>query len=413
MSCFKIIFRGFSKGIIVAIGLIWLAACESDTPEPGLKASLRDMTASEVELVNSSNDFAFNLLKVTDQTTDEENVFISPLSVGMALGMLYNGAEGTTKEEIEATLGFSGFNKTELNKTFNELMSLLLMIDDKVDLSVANSVWYKEDYTVKDEFRNLVMAYFDAEVQGLDFTKESAVSTINNWVDAKTLGKIPVLLEQIPPEAVMYLINAMHFKALWKQQFDAEQTQKASFHTGENEELVDMMHGKDMPMLHYRDSDLELVELSYGDGQFCLTVMMPAKDPESFLNNLTSESFNHYIEMADSSSMDINMPKFSLAFEITLNDVLKTMGLKRAFTDQAELGELFEETLPLTVSEVLHKAVIEVDESGTEAAAVTSVGIELTSIPMAVDLNRPFIFMIRERHTKAILFSGILRNPVQ
>jgi len=412
MSCFKLILRGFSRGVIVAVGLIWLFACESNTPEPGLKASLRDITASEVELVNSSNDFALDLLKVTDQSTDEENIFISPLSVGMALGMLYNGAEGTTKEEIEATMGLSGFDKTELNKTFNELMSLLMMIDDKVDLTIANSVWYKEEYTVKDEFRNLVMAYFDAEVQGLDFEKESAVSTINNWVEAKTLGKIPVLLDRIPPESVMYLINAMHFKALWKQQFDVDETRKSAFQTGNAEVLVDMMHGKDMPMLHYRDSDLELVELSYGDGQFCLTVMMPAKDPENFLNNLTSDSFNNFLEMADTSSMDINMPKFSLAFEITLNDVLKTMGLKQAFTDQAELGGLFEETLPLTVSEVLHKAVIEVDESGTEAAAVTSVGIGLTSLPMAVDLNRPFIFMIRERHTQAILFSGILRNPL-
>lgn len=397
----------------MAIGLIWLFACESNTPEPGLKPALRDITASEQELIHSSNGFALKLLKVTDQSSDQENIFVSPLSVGMALGMLYNGAEGTTKDEIETTLGLSGFDKTELNKTFNELMSLLLMIDDKVDLTIANSVWYKDDYAVKEEFRNLVMAYFDAEVQGLDFKKESAVSSINNWVDAKTLGKIPVLIEKIPPDAVMYLINAMHFKALWKQQFDVEETRKSVFQTGGKEIYVDMMHGADMPMLHYRDSEVELVELSYGDGQFCLTVMMPAEDPETFLNNLTSDSFNHYIELADSSSMDLNMPKFSLAFEITLNDVLKAMGLKRAFTDQAELGGLFEETLPLTVSEVLHKAVIEVDEKGTEAAAVTSVGIGLTSMPMAINLNRPFIFMIRERHTQAILFSGILRNPLQ
>jgi serpin B len=257
------------------------------------------------------------------------------------------------------------------------------------------------------------MAYYDAEVKGVDFEKESAVSAINRWVDAKTLGKIPVLLDQIPPEAVMYLINAMHFKSLWKQQFETGSTQKSMFKTHEHEVMADMMYGKKMPMLHFRDSELELTELAYGNGQFCMTILMPAADPEDFLSQLTSESLNQYLNLADTVTMNIHMLKFSLAFEMKLNDVLKAMGLKRAFADNAELGGLFQQKLSVKVSEVLHKAVIEVDESGTEAAAVTSVGIELTSMPMEVDLNRPFIFMIRERHTQAILFSGILRNPLR
>lgn len=413
MSCFKSIVSRFFRVFLAGAGLVWLAACESNAPEPGSKPALRDMTASEQELITASNDFALQLLHTTDKESDKENVLISPMSVGMALGMLYNGAEGTTKEEIEATLGFSGFDKTELNKTYNELMSLLLLIDDKVDLTVANAVWYSDDYTIKEEFRNLIMAYYDAEVKGVDFEKESAVSAINRWVDAKTLGKIPVLLDRIPPDAVMYLINAMYFKSLWKQQFETGGTQKSMFKTHNSEVMVDMMYGKKMPMLHFRDDEMELAELAYGNGQFCMTILMPATDPEDFLSQLTSESLNQYLSIADTVTMDIHMPKFSLTFEMKLNDVLKAMGLKRAFTDNAELDGLFQQKLSVKVSEVLHKAVINVDESGTEAAAVTSVGIELTSMPMTVNLNRPFIFMIRERHTQAILFSGILRNPLQ
>ncbi len=399
--------------MILVVGMAWLAACENHVPEPGMKSSLRKMTASEKELIQASNDFSLRLLQITDKYSDKENVFISPLSVGMALGMLYNGAEGTTKQEIETTLGFSGFSATGLNKTFNELMSFLLLIDDKVDLAIANSVWYSNHYTIKDEYRNLLMAYYDAEVKGVDFRRASAVSAINKWVEAKTLGRIPVLLDRIPPDAVMYLINAMHFKALWKRQFDPDRTGKSPFHTGKNDVMADMMYGTKMPMLHYSDGEVEMAELTYGNGQFCLTVFMPSEQPEQFLDHFSSDELNHYLAGADTVYMDIRMPKFSLAFEMKLNDVLEAMGLKRAFTDRAELGRLFQQPLSVKVSEVLHKAVIDVDESGTEAAAVTSVGISLTSIPAIVDFNRPFIFMIRERHTQAILFSGILRNPLR
>ncbi len=413
MSCLRSISGRFYRGLILIAGLAWLTACENSAPEPGMKPRLRKMTASEKELIQTSNDFALHLLRTTDQYSDKENVFISPLSVGMALGMLYNGAEGETKEEIETTLGLSGFSTTELNKTFNELTSFLLLIDDKADLTIANSVWYAHHYMIKDEFRNLVMAYYDAEVKSVDFRKAYAVSTINKWVDAKTLGKIPVLLNRIPPGAVMYLINAMHFKALWKTRFDADQTRKSSFHTGKAEVTTDMMYGRKMPMLHYRDPGLELAELPYGNGQFCLTILMPSESPGQFMDHFSSEDLTHFLAMADTISMDIRMPKFSLAFEIKLNDVLRSMGLKRAFTDHAELGRLFQQQLSVKVSEILHKAVIEVDESGTEAAAVTSVGVSLTSMPAVINLNRPFIFMVRERHTQAILFCGILRNPLQ
>ncbi len=398
--------------MLIAIGA-WLTSCENNSPNPGMQSHLRKMSPSEQELVQTSNDFALHLLRVTDDLSGSDNVFISPLSVGMALGMLYNGAEGTTKEEIETTLGFSGFEPTELNKTFNELMSLLLLIDDKVDITIANSVWYSNRYTIKDEFRNRVMAYFDAEVKGLDFRKESAVSAINKWVDARTLGKIPVLVRQIPPGAVMYLINAMHFKALWKQPFAPDQTRRSPFQTPDGEVMAEMMSGKNMSMLHYLDKEVEMVELPYGNGQFCLTIFMPSENPGNFLRNFHTEDLNRYLARADTISMDVRMPKFSLDFEMELNEVLKTMGLKRAFTNDAELGGLFMQKLSVKVSEVLHKAVIDVDENGTRAAAATSIGIELTSMPMRVNLNRPFIFMVREHHTKAILFSGILRNPAR
>lgn len=402
-----------SGGLLIGIFFFFLS-CDSDQVEPGVEVKLREITQLEKELINNTNDFALDILQLADQTGEHKNIFLSPLSIGMAMGMLFNGAEGETQRQIQSALGFELFDQRDLNKTFNELMSLLLIIDSKVELKLANSIWYSKNYNIHPSFRDRVMAYYDAEIRDMDFAKETAVAAINRWGDLKTEGHIPELVASIPPETVMTLINAIYFKALWFKQFDPGLTTKELFHISKNmAEKTDMMHGNTMPVRIYRNNQVSYVELPFGSGQFSLNIIMPIEEIgiDKFVNTLTLSDIESFSESSDSMDIKLSLPVFRIEFEQKLNDVLGSLGITKAFTDLADLENLFENDVPVKVSEVRHKAVIEVDEHGSEAAAATSIGIVPTSLPVEVKFNHPFLFLISERHTGAFLFTGILRHP--
>lgn len=374
----------------------------------------RPLTAQEEKTVASSNDFAFRAFAQLSEAEGPENVFISPLSISMALGMAYNGADGETKEAMRKALGFTLPTDEEINKSFKDLDALLKGIDKDVVFTSANSLWHSNLVKLQAPFVQTNKTYFDATVQGFDFASPAAVNEINSWVKRKTNNKIDKILDQIKEDEKLFLINAIYFKGTWTQPFDKSLTKPGQFHL-ENGSTVnhDFMAMKKGEYLYYRDNTKELVDLPYGNGQYSMTIVMPGGENkvQDILPELNPTNLNTWLAGAKKTTWDLYMPKFKLEYEKKLNDMLTKLGMGVAFTSKANFSHMLEELGNLAISEVKHKTFVEVNEEGTEAAAVTSTGIMVTSLPPSVRIDRPFVFMIREKSSGAILFIGKLMQP--
>jgi serpin B len=362
--------------------------------------------------VNQDNAFAFDLLRKTMDASKEANVTVSPLSVSIALGMTWNGADGATKSEMETALKMSGLTANQINEYYKVMLTGLPVIDPTTKLSIANSIWYKKDFSVKSDFIAINKENFNAYIKELDFSQAWAKDTINNWCSAKTNGLIPTIIDEIPSNAMMYLVNAVYFKGIWSQKFEKKNTTESTF-TNEagNEVKVNMMHQQDT--LGYASDEMaQYVDLRYGNKAFSMTVIVPeyGKTVSDFLKNLTIEKWNEIITNLQQREIILHLPRFKSENKFLLNEPLKTMGMPTAFTESADFTKISVERL--MISRVLHKTYIAVDEDGTEAAAVTAVEMVKTSMPIIPEVraNRPFIFAIREKSTGVILFIGKMGN---
>jgi serpin B len=333
--------------------------------------------------------------------------------------MTLNGAAGETKEGIKETLHLGDLSDEEINGAYKTLVPFLSNLDPKVALNLANSNWYHQDFTIRESFRKVLLEYYDAEINAANFRDPATKDRINRWIEDKTKGKIKNMLDQIPADAVMYLVNAIYLKATWQYKFEKSGTEKKPFYLTDGSAVqTDMMFSKGMKVRYFGNSTLELVEIPYGNGQFVFSVLLP-RDPaglESLISGLDMASFQNYIQAADTVTPQVYMPKFKIQFKSTLNSILASMGMEQSFTGDADFSALFEETLGLSISRVIHQSFIEVDEEGTEAAAATIVEIGETSAgpepkPTSINLNRPFAFFIREKHSNTILFAGKLLDP--
>ena len=362
--------------------------------------------------VSQDNEFAIDLLKKTITASGETNVFVSPLSVSIALGMAWNGANGTTKSEMETALKMSGMTTADINDYYKIMQSTLPTIDATTKLSIANSIWYRTGFAVKPDFLKVNSDYFNAYIKELDFTKAWAVDTINNWCAKKTNSLIPTIIDQIPSDAVMYLMNAVYFKGIWRKQFEKKNTSVLKF-TNEAgiQGDVNMMYQKDT--FGYAETETaQYLDLPYGNKAFSMTVILPAanKTTADVLNALITDIWSSTLSSLYEREVMVYLPRFKVSNKFKLNDELQNMGMKLAFTDFADFTNLT--SIPVQISEVIHKTYVTVDEEGTEAAAVTSIGIINTSMPVipVFRVDKPFLFVIREKSTGVILFIGKVGN---
>lgn len=405
-------------GIILPVFLFNVACDNNSSPDPeGLKGELpRELTAQEIKLIEADRDFSYDIFRRTVAYDDEtDNLMISPLSISTALAMTLNGAKGETSEGIREALRLQGMSQEEINDAFQSLIKLLLSADPKVKIKIANSIWYREGTPVEEDFIGKIKEKYEAEISGIDFSDPATVNVINNWVEQNTEGLIDTIIEEIPHDMIMYLINALYFKGSWLYQFDKSDTRKADFFPESGGQIqVDMMSRKGK-FATYSGEDVRLVELPYGDSLFTMTVLMPG-DPKMPLNqfvaekvtkaNLTEWRSNLHVQGGTS----LNLPKFELKYELKYNDILKAMGMDIAFTEgMADFTGIA--PMDLFISEVKHKTHIRVDEEGTEAAAVTSVGVGVTSAPPSITINRPFVFIIYEQVSGTNLFMGMVKRP--
>jgi serpin B len=393
--------------------LALLAGCSSIT-DAG-RVPMRSLTKEEERVVDASSGFGLNLFREINRTEKGKNLFISPLSVSMALGMTMNGASGATLDSMRRTLDVAGMTEAEINASYRSLIDLLTRVDPGVKFQIANSIWSRQGFAVEQPFIDTNRHYFDAEIASLDFSSADASKTINGWVSQKTNGKIEKIVpDQIDRDMVMYLINAIYFKGSWRSRFDPKETADAPFTVvNGSTKQVPMMHNH-AAYAYYGDQDLQAIDLPYGDSLFSMTVLLPnpSVDIDTFAGTLTEENLNRWIGSLKpgGDAIDLYLPKFRLEYEKTLNDMLKEMGMGIAFSGAADFTRI-ERSGGLAISEVKHKTFVEVNEEGTEAAAATSVGIIRTSLPPQMRVDRPFIFLIRERTSGAILFIGKITDP--
>lgn len=375
----------------------------------------RELTVSERHLVESDNKFGLKLFREIIKEEKDSNVFISPLSVSMALGMTYNGANGETQEAMQKTLELNGLTLQEVNESYKSLIELLRGLDPKVRFQIANSIWYRHEFSFEKEFISLNRTYFNAEVRGLDFNDPNAVKIINGWVDENTNGKIKGIVDDpIDPLTVMFLINAIYFKGTWTYEFDKSLTKDDWFILPDGSKKACKMMTQEGDFQYLETADFQAIDLPYGDGDFSMTIFLPRpqKNIDSLIAEFNQENWNQSMGSFSKHEGTLQFPKFTLEYELRLNDILKALGMAIAFDPaRADFTKVYKGPDSLFISEVKHKTFVEVNEEGTEAAAVTSVEMEITSAGPWMRVDRPFIFMIRENKSQTILFIGKIVEP--
>lgn len=401
--------------ITIISGFFLLWSCTDNISGPDDKINVpKELTTAEKKLVETGHSFSFDIFKHTVAYDGEKNIFISPLSISIALGMTMNGARGETFDQMRETLAFQEIEMEEINEGYQLLIERLKEADSKVDMEIANSVWSREGFQVEEEFINDLETYFNAVADELDFNDPKSAEIINQWVEDNTNGLIEKIISgNIPPNVLMYLINAIYFKGDWTHPFEEEKTREASFFLENGGEVtVDMMN-QDKKFNAYFSDEVHMLDLPYGDSLYSMTLVMPADENisvnEFIENDLTYDNFNSWIDQLSYSRTIVNLPKFEMEYEITLNDVLKSMGMEEPFNTSADFTGIHAKG-GLWIGEVKHKTFVTVDEKGTEAAAVTSVSM-VDSAPPSFYANRPFVFVIREQSTGAIIFMGKMINP--
>jgi serine protease inhibitor len=399
-------------------GALLLAGCQKEAGPIDNTPNLRPLTTAERQTVGSANDFAYRAFGSLRQADPGSNLCISPLSISAALTMAYNGADGGTKEAMKQVLGVTAQTDQELNQSYQSLFALFTNLDKQVAFSTANSLWYNKNYQLSAPFVQTNQTYFGATVQGLDFASPTAKNTINNWVVANTQGRIPSIIDQTTGDDVLYLLNAIYFKGTWTYRFDQSLTKPEAFHFEDGStKNVDFMTLKKGKYLRYTDGKVEVIDMPYGNRQFSMTFVVPQGTATlaEVAGRLTAPQLATWLAKADTTGAELHLPKFKLEYKQTLNDCLTQLGMGVAFSNQADFGQMLAAgPKNLKISEVKHRTFLEVNEEGTEAAAVTSVGIMFTTSlgPAAViRLDRPFLFLLREKATNTVLFIGQLTNP--
>ncbi|MBD2772941.1 serpin family protein [Iningainema tapete] len=366
-------------------------------------------------IVASNNKFGFNLFLEILKKNSDNNIFISPSSVALALAMTYNGASGSTQAAMAQTLELQGISLEQINTSNKALTELLENPEESVQLNIANSLWVKQNFTLNPEFIQRTQDFYKAKVSNLDFNDPTAPSTINNWVSENTNGKINKIIEQISPDERLFLINAIYFKGSWAEKFDKQLSADYPFYLSSGAEIQHPMMSQSGEYRYYENEQFQAVSLPYGDGRLSFYIFLPQQNSnlKDFYQNLNAQNWEKWMTQFSKNKGFIRLPRFKMEYSVTLNDALKALGMQVAFSDNANFSAIAED---LAISEVKHKTFVEVNEEGTEAAAVTSIGIRATSViiekqPFRMIVDRPFFCAIRDNRTKTVLFMGSIENP--
>ena len=398
---------------------IIFSSCEQNNIDSN-ENKLIELDEKSAKLVEADNEFGLEIFQKIRENSEEKNLMVSPLSISVALAMAYNGAEGDTKTEMEKTLKLNGLSVDEINSSYKNLIAALQSLDEDVVFELANAIYYADIFNVKPNFLQTNQNYYNAEINELDFSSPAAVETINSWVKTKTHDKIQKIINNLSPDDRMVLLNAIYFNGTWASEFDDKGTHMVPFYfSANNSEEVATMKKEDK--LDYTKNNLfSAVKIPYGNGQYKMVVLLPEnnKTSQDVIDELTHSNWKNWMNSFETKDrVVVSMPRFKFAFEQGLNSVLFNMGMKKAFQPFfADFSKISDEDV--YISSVRHKSYIDVNETGTEAAAVTSITFTTTSAgpgdqveKIYFTVNKPFVFAITEKDTGAILFIGEVQKP--
>lgn len=408
----------FEKGNVLTAGIIlvlFLTGCTQHSTK-GIALENRQAEASAVDsrIVDASNKFGMQLHQqlVQKEQNQKKNIFISPTSISLALAMTYNGSRGESQTSMAKTMGWQGMSIDELNRGNEALISLLNQPGNGVQMNIANSIWLRKGTPFHSNFMKTNQEFYQAKVTELDFNNPEASDNINDWVNKNTNGKIPKVIESIDPTEVLILANAVYFNGGWKKEFQLSDTKEESFkqHDGSTKQVQMMVQTGTYEYL--QEEEFQAIRLPYGDGQMDMLVILP--DEASSLGALHDQLWadhSKWQQPFQQNEGEIKLPRFKIEYEKQLKEPLKALGMELPFDEMmADFSGMAPIPPNLFISAVTHKTFVEVNEKGTEAAAVTAVEMAQasapTDTPFQMTINRPFFFAIEDRQTNAWLFVG-------
>ncbi|MDR1201051.1 MAG: serpin family protein [Tannerellaceae bacterium] len=420
------------KRITLLAALLGLLACQDnpgaegtgpETPTicpPVIERKNITLTEAEWQIVEKNNLFAFDLLRtVSKNEKKENNILISPLSASLALAMLNNGANSLTQEEIQSVLGYGDITRDEMNDYFQKMLEAMQEIDPLTVFKSANSIWVRQQFPVLTPFIDVNKSYYGAEIRNENFTDPATVGLINNWCSDNTEGKIPEIIKEISSDAVMFLINALYFKGEWTEPFDKSNTKNEVFHNQDGSAPRIPTMNKTIDIRCYKAEDFTLAELPYGNKAFSMVFLLPDEGVSlsSIVEKIDVPAWQQSLGEMGRAEIPVKIPRFKIKYERQLNEDLEEMGMQSMFSPLSADFTLIHPTAPLYVSLVKQKTFAEVNEEGTEAAAVTIVEMDYLSSDLPPKPNitkfyvdRPFLYFIKEQSTGTIFFIGEMRN---
>ncbi|MCR5680010.1 MAG: serpin family protein [Prevotella sp.] len=409
-----------NKMMWAAIALTMMATtvvtgCSSDSQESAPTPPVvlpSELTRAEQTMVNQSNEFAFNLFR---EAQDEvKSQVLSPISIVFALGMLNNGADGETLAQINNVLGFADTGADGINNFCYKMLNMAPNLDPLTKVMIANTVFLNKRYELQTEFVRKSNTFYNANPETRDFYDGKTLDVINQWASDHTEKMIEKVLDEtsFAPDAVSYLLNAIYFKGSWAKKFDKAKTVEEPFaHAGFTEELtyVDMMR-QTSDFEYAETDDCQALRLPYGNGSFQMTVILPKEQSNALPKVPTAEEWLLLNNKMDPQLVDVSLPRFETDTDIDLKPIMTKLGMVDAF-DEKKADFSYFCNRPVYIDLMKQVAKIKVDEEGTEAAAVTVIGVALTSIgtepmPVVFHANHPFLYVISEKQTGAVFFIG-------
>ena len=380
------------------------------------------LTRAQLEMVNNTNEFSFNLFKqiidsrLADESLHRQSIIVSPISITYALGMLNNGAAGDTQEQINKVLGFGSTGADSINTFCQKMLKSAPALDSLTKVMISNNIYVNENYVLKPEFTQIANTYYNAYPETRDFHDGMTMDVINTWASDHTEKMIEKILDQdsFDPDAVSYLLNAIYFKGEWTHKFDKAFTVEEEFrHTGYSTgtSVLPMMHMT--TELEYASVDgYQILRLPYGNKSFCMTILLPIiieyADPLPPVP--LSETWSKLDKEMSSILVDLKLPRFETSSEIDLSDIMSDLGMPDAFNpDKANFSRFC--SIPTYIELMKQMARIKLDEEGTEAAAVTIIGMKDNAVSHEPEIvyfhaDHPFIYIISETSSNAIFFIG-------
>lgn len=373
-------------------------------------------TAPAEKAAQAYNAFGFDLLARTEKALPGQNLFLSPASAALAMAMVQNGAEGATRDEMAKTLRVEGLTPSQLNEADAALLDRLSDLDPKVQLRIANGIWTHKEASIRPDFTAVNQKYYHAEVAAADFANPETVQQINQWASRQTAGKINGILQPpLDPLLRLIVLNAIYFKGDWTIQFDKKLTRDLLFTLSDGRSAKRPRMSRSGTFDYYENADLQAVSLPYGGRKISMIVCLPKHGLDAFVQNLNSRAWTGLLSSLASRKGRVELPRFKLEGEYDLTGTLAAMGMPRAFNRDADLSGISPERL--FISWVKQKTYVDVNEEGTEAAAVTAVGVGRAMVvrqeppPFELIVDRPFFVALRDNQTGLVLFLGTILDP--